>query len=175
MNNVPAGWEDIFEPGEVLLWQGRPDPKIVWQKRHILPAILGLGVAGLGILWIFFTPLSSGYTAILGVFLLILAAFLAIAPPVMAAMVRKATWYSLSNKRGFIAMHREQVGRKLSAYVIDPDFEIKFDGQDPATIMFAIDIRQPGNASYIAKISFDRIAEGQKVYDLMRGIQEGTA
>lgn len=175
MNIAPTGWEDIFEPGEVLLWQGRPDPKIVWQKRHVLPAILGLSVAALGILWIFFTPLGNGYTVILGVILLLLAAFLGIAPPVMAAMVRKATWYSLSNKRAFIAMNREQVGRKLSAYVIEPDFDIKFDGQDPATIMFAIEIRQPGSASYIAKISFERIAEGQKVYDMLRSIQEGKA
>jgi len=175
MSIAPTGWEDIFEPGEVLLWQGRPDPKIVWQKGHFLPAILGLSVAGLGILWIFFTPLGDGYASILGVFLLLLAAFLGIGPPVMSAMVRKATWYSLSNRRGFIAMNREQVGRKLSAYVIEPDFDIKFDGQDPATIMFAIEIRQPGSASYIAKISFDRIAEGQKVYDMMRSIQEGKA
>lgn len=175
VTNTPSGWEDIFEPGEVLLWQGRPDPSFAWQKRHILPAALGISVACLGLIWIFYTPLGNGYTIILGIILLLLAAFLAIAPPVMAMMVRKATWYSLSNKRGFIAMHREQVGRKLSAYVIEPDFDIKFDGREPSTIMFAIETRQPGNAAYIAKISFDRIAEGQKVYDMMRSIQGGKA
>ena len=173
MSIAPTGWEDIFDPGEVLLWQGRPDTAIVWQKRHILPVMLGLGVACIGIIWIFLTPLGNGYTSIMGLVLMLLAIFLATAPSVMASMVRKATWYSLSNKRAFIAMHREQVGRKLSAYVIEPDFDIKFDGKDPATIMFAIEIRQPGNASYLTKISFDRIADGQHVYDLMRGIQEG--
>lgn len=175
MSDAPAGWEDIFEPGEVLLWQGRPDTAIVWQKRHILPVILGLGVACIGIIWISLTPLGNGYTIIMGLGLLLLAAFLSIAPPVMASMVRKATWYSLSNKRAFIAMNREQIGPKLSAYVIEPDFDIKFDGNDPATIMFAIEIRQPGNASYLSKISFDRIKDGQHVYDLMRDIQEGRA
>ncbi len=175
MSIAPTGWEDIFEPDEVLLWQGRPDTAIVWQKRHILPVVLGLSVACIGIIWIFLTPLSNGYTVIMGLVLLLLAAFLAIAPSVMASMVRKASWYSLSNKRAFIAMHREQLGRKLTAYVIEPDFDIKFDGKDPATIMFAIEIRQPGNASYLTKISFDRIADGQHVYDLMRAIQEGKA
>ena len=175
MSDAPTGWEDIFEPGEVLLWQGRPDPAIVWQKRHILPVMLAISVAILGVIWIFFTPLGNGYTVVMGVVLLLLAAFLGIAPPVMSAMVRKATWYSLSNRRAFIAMHRPQVGRKLATYVIEPDFEIKYDGNDPATILFAIETRQPGNASYLAKISFDRISDGQHVYGLMRAIQEGKA
>ena len=171
--DAPIGWEEIFEPGEVLLWQGRPDPSFVWQKRHILPVILGLGVACLGVLWIFFTPLGDGYTVIMGVVLLLLAAFLAIAPPVMAAMVRKASWYSLSNKRAYIAMHRPNLGRKLAAYPIDPDFEIKFDAKTPATITFAIAVRQTGSVSDPVAISFDLIEDGQKVYDLMCEIQRG--
>lgn len=175
MSIVPTDWEDIFEPGEVLLWQGRPDTAIVWQRRHILPVILGLSVACIGIIWIFLTPLGGGYTIIMGLVLLLLAAFLAIAPSVMASMVRKASWYSLSNKRAFIAMDRAQVGRKLSTYVIDPEFDIKYDGNDPGTILFAIEIRHPGSASYLAKICFDRIDDGQHVYDLMRAIQEGRA
>ena len=175
MSDAPIGWEDIFEPGEVLLWQGRPDPSFAWQKRHILPVLLGLGVACLGVIWIFFTPLGNGYTVIMGVVLLLLAAFLAIAPPVMAAMVRKASWYSLSNKHGFIAMHRPNLGRRLNAYPIDPDYPIKFDGKDPATINFAIAARQTGKTSDLVKISFDLIEDGQKVYDMMRDIQEGTA
>ncbi|KPU83325.1 hypothetical protein JI58_09175 [Marinosulfonomonas sp. PRT-SC04] len=169
--DTPISWEDIFEPDEVLLWQGRPDPSFAWQKRHILPVILGLGVACLGILWIFFTPLGNGYTVIMGLVLLLLAAFLAIAPPVMAAMVRKASWYSLSNKRGYIAMHRPNLGRKLAAYPIDPDFELKFDAKTPATIIFAMAVRKTGSVSDPVKISFDLIEDGQKVYDLMRKIQ----
>lgn len=173
MTDQTIGWEDIFEPDEKLLWQGRPDPNFAWQKRHILPVILAIGVACLGVIWIFFTDLGSGYTVIMGVILLLLAVFLAIAPPVMAMMVRKASWYSLSNKRGFIAMHRPNLGRKLNAYAIEPDFDIKFDGKTPATIYFAIAPRINGNRADLMKISFDLIEDGQKVYDMMRAIQKG--
>jgi hypothetical protein len=173
MSNAPIGWEEIFEPDEVLLWQGRPDPAFAWQKRHILPIILGLSVACLGIIWIFFTELGNGYTVIMGIVLLCLSGFLIIAPPVMAQMVRKASWYSLSNKRGFIAMHRPNLGRKLNAYEIDPDYPIKFDGNDLATINFAIAPRVNGNRADLMKVNFDLIEDGRKVYDLMRDIQEG--
>lgn len=177
MSDAPTeaqiGWEEIFEPDEVLLWQGRPDPSFAWQKRHILPVILGIGVACLGVIWIFFTTLGNGYTVIMGVVLLLLAAFLAIAPPVMAMMVRKATWYSLSNKRGFVAMHRPNLGRRLNAYAIDPDFPIKFDGKALGTIFFALAPRPSGNTSDLMRINFDRINDGQKVYDLMCAIQKG--
>lgn len=173
MTETNMGWEEIFEPGEVLLWQGRPDPEFAWQKRHILPIILAIAVACLGVIWIFFTELGNGYTVIMGAILLLLAVFLAVAPPVMAMMVRKASWYSLSNKRGFIAMHRPNLGRKLNAYAIDPDFDIKFDGKPLGTIHFALAPRVNGNQADLMKVRFDLITDGQKVYDMMQAIQRG--
>ncbi|PIE16519.1 MAG: hypothetical protein CSA68_02290 [Rhodobacterales bacterium] len=165
-------WEGILEEGEELLWQGRPRTDIVFQKRHILPAILAVGVAGLGIIWIFFTGLGNGYTVVMGVFLLIIAALLGFGPPVMTSMIRKATWYSLSNKRGFIATHRPQLGRKLAAYRIDPDYPLRYDHKSPGTIIFATEIRQPGNAAYTVKIGFERIDDSEKVYQMLRAIQQ---
>lgn len=172
MTEFSNDWDAILEDGEELLWQGRPDASVVWQKRHILPVVLGVGVAVLGIIWIFFVTQSNTYSVIMGLILIGLGGFLGVAPPVLASMVRKASWYSLSNKRCFIAMNRKNIGRKLAAYRVDPEFELLFDGKDPGTIIFAIETRQPGNAAYLVKISFDRIKDSQKVYQMMRDIQE---
>lgn len=173
MTELPENWDEILEPGEKLLWQGRPDGSAVWQRRHILPVLLGFGVACLGLIWIFLVSDGNIYTAAMGLILIVLGAFLGLAPPIMSSMVRKASWYSLSNKRAFIAMHRKSVGRKLAAYRIDPEFELLFDYKDPATIIFAIETRQPGNAAYTVKIGFEQIRDGEKVYQMLRDIQAG--
>ena len=173
MSNAPEGWEEIFETGEELLWQGRPDTSFVWQKSNISTALLGLVVTGFGVIWITITSQSGGYFWLLGIGFLLIGPLLAIAPPYMNALMRRATWYSLSNKRAFIATERASVGRKLRAYAIHPNFELEFDHADPATINFAHEVRYNGNSPYTVKIGFERIQDGQQVYDMMAAIQKG--
>ena len=173
MTETPESWDEILEPGEKLLWQGRPDGAAVWQRRHILPVAMGIGVASLGLVWIFLVPDGNVYTIAMGLIIIALGVFLGVGPPVMSSMVRKASWYSLSNKRAFIAMHRKNIGRKLAAYPIDPDFELQFDYKDPGTIIFVIETRYQGGAPYSVKIGFERIKDSEKVYQMLLDIQAG--
>ena len=173
MNQAPEGWEDIFDYGEELLWQGRPDTAFVWQKKHLQTTLLGLVITGFGVVWITMTSTNGGYFWLLGIGFLLIGPLLALAPPYMNTLMRGSTWYSLSNKRAFIATERKAVGRKLRAYPIDPDFVLEFDHADPATIYFALEVRQSGSGPYTAKIGFERINDGQEVYDMMVAIQKG--
>ncbi|PHQ99198.1 MAG: aspartate carbamoyltransferase catalytic subunit [Marinosulfonomonas sp.] len=174
MSIAPTGWEDIFEEGEELLWQGRPDGAVVWQKKHNVTALMGLAVTGFGVFWIVSSWQVGNDFWVFGLGFLLLGPALAIAPPYMNAMMRRSTWYSLSNRRAFIATERENVGRKLAAYIIRPDFTLDYDGQTPGSIIFAIEVRQPGNSAYRVSIAFERISEAAEVYEMMRGIQEDT-
>ncbi|MCK4712179.1 MAG: aspartate carbamoyltransferase catalytic subunit [Marinosulfonomonas sp.] len=173
MSETLEGWKDIFDAGEELLWQGRPDGAVVWQKKHNATALLGLVVTGFGVFWVASSWQISNDFWIFGLGFLLLGPALAIAPPYMNAMMRRSTWYSLSNRRAFIATERESVGRKLAAYRIRPDFELEYDGKTPGTIIFAIETRQPGNGAYRANIAFERISDAADVYAMMREIQKG--
>ena len=113
MTTVPEGWEDILEDGETILWQNRPDGRVIWGEVFQFPSLFGLIFAGMawgwlqGVRWI-----SAGMTGgtdglivfeFVGALFMAVGAYMVIGRPIVGAFVRRRTWYTLTDRAAYLA------------------------------------------------------------------------
>lgn len=170
---APAGWEGILDPGERILWQGRPVPGIVWRPQQMVTFLFGLAFAGFALFWMLMAATAGGFFWMFGLIHFGVGLALSFGPIVWPAYMRRHTWYTLTDRRAFIATDAPLLGRRLKSYPIERGTVLSYDAGNPATIHFAHVMRRTKNGSSRSDIGFERIAEGPEVYGLMRQIQRG--
>ncbi|UYV38239.1 hypothetical protein N4R57_03890 [Rhodobacteraceae bacterium D3-12] len=85
---------------------------------------------------------------------------------VWRAYERRYTWYTLTNRRAFIATALPLLKRSLKSWPIAPTTEIEFDGNTPGTLIFAYENRgQHGKTP--KPIGFIRLPDPLPVLRLM--------
>lgn len=172
---LPAGWEGILEPGEVILWQGRPDARIGIAPRHLPEIGFGLVFTGFALFW-----MVSAYS--MGAGLLFTAFGLPFVAVGLSVMLRstlslsrrlRRTWYTLTSRRAIIATDPPFQGRSLQSYPITAASLLGLDQQAGLyTLSFArADLADGSGSRRRQPIGFERIADGPKVLALMRQIQ----
>lgn len=167
------GWENLLDPGETILWQGRPDGAIVFKPTSIITFLFGLAFAGFALFWMVMASQAGGFFWMFGLIHFSVGVGLAFGGFYYDAWRRRHTWYTLSNRRGFIATDMPFVGRRLKSYPIESDTSLDYAAGPLATIHFAHEYKKTKNGSTRHGIGFERIPEGDKVYGLLREIQRG--
>ena len=87
------------------------------------------------------------------------------------SFLHKRTFYTLTQRRAFIAKALPIKGRSLKSYPITASSEITFKDADPPSIHFASEQRGSGGDRHTIQIGFERIADGRDVLRLIRRIQ----
>jgi hypothetical protein len=151
--SIPAGWQGILDAGEDILWQGRPDPKVVWQLHHAFTFLFGLAFAGFALFWMIMASQAGGAFWMFGLLHFFVGLGLAVGTPFWASWRRRHTWYTLTDRRAFIATDIPFRGRTLKEYPITQETRITRQGGDPATIHFAMNTAPARRAAVIASIS----------------------
>ena len=175
-------WDDYFEPGEVLIWQGAPEPG---PRSYLLPTFMsvfgipfflgGLAFAGTGLgflismdnladfgLGLFLTAFSVPF---LGV-----GAGLTIGTWVYAFIDHKHVRYALSSKSAYLA--KSFFKHTLETYTIGADDAITLDQGRYDNVKFkTIHERDSDGDKTTRSIGFDGITNGREVYALIRQIQ----
>ncbi|MDF0601059.1 aspartate carbamoyltransferase catalytic subunit [Psychromarinibacter sp. C21-152] len=172
---VPAGWEGILDAGERILWQGRPGTSVVWKASHILTSLFGVVFAGFAVFWMVMASQAPGGFWMFGLIHFAVGVGLAIGPPVWSAWTRRHTWYTLTDRRAFIATDLPLQGRKLKSYEIGPDTTIDYEAGERSNIYFAHEYKRTKNGSRRVPIGFERIPDGAEVYRLIRQVQSRKA
>ena len=170
-NDIPPGWDGILDPGERILWQGRPDSVVTWTPANIAASVFGLFFSGFAVFWMAMASRAGGSFWMFGLIHFLAGFAVGLGPPVWSAWRRRHTWYTLTDRRAFIATDVPMQGRKLKSYPIDAGTTLDFTGGPRASIHFAHDYRRGKNGSYRVPIGFERIADGDKVYQLFREVQ----
>ena len=178
-------WEDWFDDSEKLLWQGAPKRGIIHWPRKILISAFGFPFLGAGLVCAamglaYLAKLTLGDMA-LGVFL---AAFSVPFVAVGGAMVF-GTWlsdyfvplrtkYALTNKAGYVATR--YWGRNMDVFPIRKETRIELAQHryGASTVHFHFEeTRDSDGDQMTTKKGFTDIADGEKVYRLIRDIQAG--
>ena len=170
MNNA-SGWEKIFEKDEVIRWQGRPDDRIHFGKRHWPTMVFGFIFAGFALFWMIAASAAGGIFWMFGLIHFSIGLLLAFAPILWEPYRRRNTWYTLTNKHAFIATDLPLFGRKLKSYPITGDMPLELEQEEIPSVYFASEWKRSKNGSYRRKIGFERIRDGLTVYGLLRDIQ----
>lgn len=167
-----SGWEGILDPGETILWQGRPDTRIVFDATTIIMGVAGAAFAGFALFWMVMAAQGGGYFWIFGLIHFSVGFGIMLWGPLGQPFIRARTWYTLTDRRAFIATNLPLTGRKLHTYPIGPTTPITFqeDGER-ATIHFATQQRRTRRGLRNEDVGFERISDGRAVLSLIRQVQ----
>jgi len=90
------------------------------------------------------------------------------------AFKRRRTWYTLTDRRALIASDLPLQGRRLKSYAITAETTVELRPGTTPSIYFAKAQRRSRNGTGSEHIGFERIAEGDRVYRLIRDVQQGA-
>ena len=169
---APTGWEGILDTGEKILWQGRPDGKIVFRPANIATFLFGLVFAGFALFWMIMASAAGGFFWAFGLIHFSVGLGLSFGAIFWGVFVRRYTWYTLTDRRAFIATDMPISRRSLKSYPITDDTVLDFAPGSLASVWFYEKVRRNKNTSTRKKIGFERITDGEEVYRMFRDIQE---
>ena len=202
----PQDWAGILEPGERLLWTGRPVFGVTLRDFTERGSPGGLGAIIFGLLWYGLTdgmlismpggmrlmgpgpqqPMMDLVFQLFPYFGLLIAAlglWQLVGPGLKAVFARQRTWYSLTNRRAFIAT-AGLTGHKLQSWPIDAMEQVYLTDGDPGDVIFAEDRRivtfrdDRGHRQENLKtrqIGFRRIHEAQRVHHMINAERQRGA
>jgi hypothetical protein len=170
---IPA---DLLENGEHLLWQGKPDTRIVWRWKHLAYALCGLWFAGLALLviYIYTVVIPEKWASALWAYPLLLAGLaIMVLSPLKDIYRRKHTRYFLTRTRAIILQDTKFLKSLNQSWPITPDSEITLtDHKTLPTVFFAKRKQQRVRGWHWVMIGFERISDGQHIYNTMKRLQK---
>jgi hypothetical protein len=169
----PDPWQGLLEPGERILWQGRPDAHPDWRMLSVQRTVLGAVFAIVALIWIVQASTlagGGGLVTLIGLPFLGLGLYQLGGHVLWDAFRRARTWYTLTDRRAFIATDLPLRGKRLQSYPITRDTLLSFDDAPLASIGFAFAPVPLKRTTRLRMIGFERIADGRAVYALIRGV-----
>jgi hypothetical protein len=166
-----SGWEGILDPGEEIQWQGRPDTAPVLTPGSLGKMVFGLFFAGFAVFWMIGAASTGGLFWMFGLIHFSVGIGLMGGGMFWPGIKARYTWYSLSNKRAFIATDFPWASRKLHSYPISAQTSLSLDDGPFKSVFFASEEYRVKGRTRTRRIGFKRIPDGRAVYDLMRNIQ----
>ncbi len=170
----PAAWQGILDPGERIVWQGRPDQGFFVEAGNIPTALFALFFTGFAVFWMSMAARSGGPFWMFGLIHFSVGLTMFWKALFGTTSRHRRTWYTLTDRRAFIATDLAFKGRDLRSYPITPDSEISWQDGPPPTIHFARERRTGDKGrSHTVPIGFERIPDGRAVIARLREIQRG--
>lgn len=168
-----TSWDGILDAHERIIWQGRPDATISLGPKNYVMVGFGAVFAGFALFWMIMAAGAGEFFWMFGLIHFAVGVGFIFAAIYKSSYMRKRTWYTLTNKRAFIATVLPVKGKALKSYPITPETQLDFRDETPATIYFSQDTRRGKNGTYAVNIGFERIDDGRDVYKKLRKIQGG--
>lgn len=169
------GWEGILDQDETILWQGRPDGAFYFDIGNIFALVFGIFFAGFALFWMLMAAQAGGFFWMFGLLHFFVGLGVAIGPTFYSTFRRRHTWYTLTNRRAFIATDMPIKGKSLDSYPITRSTSMSLQEGPPDTIWFASTTKRTKNGTKTIKIGFEHIDQGRDVLRMMRDVQEDTA
>jgi hypothetical protein len=183
-------WTPKLDPDERVLWTGAPARDLRFPLRRVPRSLAGLLTLGFALFW---TALGAnglvsgawrteqGFTfwllillPLTGLPILAFGLYETVGHVFYDARTRARTRYALTNRRALIALDGKKPS--LTSWPIQPDTVVNFEEGAEATIYFATESSKDSEGSWThTRVGFEFIADGDKVYRLIRQLQTGTA
>lgn len=173
--SVHADWQGILEEDETVLWQGRPGPGLNFRPSHALTMLFGLAFAGFALFWMIAASQAGGFFWSFGLIHFAAGIGVALGPILWPAWKRRHSFYTLTNKRAFIAEDLPFYGRRLKGYEIGPDTVLELRDDPLGSVYFAHEWRRSRNGDRRKDIGFEKLDNAREVYDKLRAVQRGDA
>ncbi|HBZ44860.1 MAG TPA: aspartate carbamoyltransferase catalytic subunit [Maritimibacter sp.] len=167
MSQAP-GWEGLLDEGEDILWQGRPDQSFHMGVGKIFTVVFGLFFAGFALFWMIMASQAPGGFWMFGLIHFSVGVAMVFWSIYGSTYSRRNTWYTLTDRRAFIATDFLTKGKSLESYPLK-DALVDFKAGPPDTIHFATEERRGSKGRrYTVPVGFERIQDGHEVMRLIR-------
>jgi len=141
--DIPESWKPFLDPGEHILWQGRPDGRLRLKGRNLLISGFGVGFLAFSVFWVIMAFSFPGTQndpvgwlfPMFGLPFVLVGLWLVFGVHFYDAYKRSKSFYTLTSKRAFIGS--DLGGRRLQSYPIDKDATLAFRPGPPDTVIFA--------------------------------------
>jgi hypothetical protein len=170
--NEEGSWDGILKPGEVMRWQGSPVQSVHWElkTRESIGFVL-LGASGIALLGASRQPEGLTYAKFVLIWLAWVA-ILTVAYHAYSFWNRRRTFYSVTNRRAFIATRHFGV-YNLKAYQTAETSVLRLVDTNPGSVYIARERVREWDSylrQYVDRhidVGFMNIREPRKVYDLL--------
>ncbi len=166
-----TGWQDILDPGEQIIWQGRPDGAVVLRAKNIMLLVFGLIFAGFALFWMVLAANAGGWFWMFGLIHFSVGVGIIWSAVYWSAYRRRRSWYTLTDRRAFIATDLPIRGKRLKSWPITPETSLELVEGPPATVNFATEVKRGEHSTYQVAVGFERIPDGKEVYRMLRDVQ----
>lgn len=180
MSDVPSEWQGILGRDERILWQGAPTPGLRLSGGLGLSAF-GTVFTAFSLFWMAAAGWIGSGTGVIGTVFplfglpfLLIGLYMMVGRFVWGAYVRRGTFYTLTNRRAFVAT--ANLGRRaLVAYEIDGGAPLELVVGPPDSVFFKATTDHGPHGRLPLKVGFEYIDNGRRVFNLLRDVQKGTA
>ena len=169
---TPDGWEGLLDAGERITWQGQPAGGLVPSdfQWHLMG--FGLFFMGFSVFWMLMAAQGGGAFWMFGLPFFAIGFFQGFGRTLWRAALRRRTFYTLTDKRAFIAVDHPLNGKSLASYPIRADTPLEFRPGPYSSIYFAKPQETSNSLDPQGAVGFERIEGANQVYALMRQMQE---
>ncbi|WP_343231114.1 aspartate carbamoyltransferase catalytic subunit [Thalassovita aquimarina] len=144
---------------------------MVFKPANVMTFLFGLAFAGFALFWMIMASMAGGFFWMFGLIHFSVGIGISIGGLFWSAYRRRHSWYTLTNRRAFIATDLPLKGRSLHSYPITADTVLDLEEGALSTLHFAATLRRTKNGQRRVRLGFERIADGRAVYRMMRDIQ----
>ena len=173
-DNGRNAWAGIMAEDEKILWQGRPDGSVVFKPGNIVVFLFGLVFAGFALFWMIMASMAGGFFWMFGLLHFGVGVGISFGAIFWSAFVRRRTFYTLSDRKAYIATDLPVRGKGLKSYPIDGDTVLDFREGDPGSIYFAQETRRGNKGSTrVIDIEFERVENARDVFSILSKVTRG--
>ncbi len=172
MSQQGSPWDAYLTRDERILWEGHPAPNAQLPSKSWFEQLHGMAFLGFAIFWTISASAAGGTFALFGLPFMAVGAYLVFGKELMKKRRLQRTVYAVSTKNLFIATSDR--GRKLKTYPITADMMVELIDSDPPSVIFGKTRSDwtVNNRRQSHKVGFMGIADGHKVFRLIREVQE---
>ncbi len=164
-------WAGVLQKGERIIWQGRPSGAIHLGAADYPVALFALFFIGFSLFWIQGAMAAGGHFWMFGLIHLTVGIAVFLLPFLWAPLVRRRSYYTLTNRRALISRDLPFLGRKLETFPLSLMSELSLNPGNPGSILFA-DRYSFTSFTRRRKIGFEYIPDAETVFGLMTRRQE---
>lgn len=164
-------WDNILHDDEKIHWQGSPVPGVSLRVNDYIMISFGLGFVGVAT-FISFISRHDWATALFPLPFFMFGIGIALNPFLWKPMILRRTYYTLTNKRAFIARHVPFLERELKAWPLDRIGKIELKASDPGSVFFAENVLDAEDIRHNEPIGFERIKNAREVFSMMSQLRQ---
>lgn len=167
-------WAGLLDEGEEILWQGRPEHRLRLEFKSPLEAVIAIVFVGFSIFWMNGAAQSGGYFWTFGLLFFAVGLYQLVGQHIWAAMERRRTFYTLTNRRAIIAKTSVTGTRRLKSYPIGPGTRVTLEeAHGLGSVHFATQTRTNSKGHETTRdIGFELLPDAREVLGMMRGLQQ---